>query len=133
MTTIFDLIAETMKEPYKRYQLLREAYAVIDGIPQEQFSLAIWSNGKKPSCGMVGCGGGWLASYPPFIEMGLRMRTGVPTYKDLRSFEALASFFGIPYFSAVGIFKANVHNPIYPDKVEWKRRVLQFLQSHGGI
>lgn len=115
------------------YPLLREAYAVIDGIPQEQFSLASWSNGKQPSCGMIGCGGGWLASYPPFIERGLHMVRGEPCYKRKYAFEALAEFFGIKYSDANMIFTNWGISSIHSDKEEWKRRVKRFLEFHGGI
>lgn len=115
------------------YPLLREAYAVIDGIPQEQFSLTSWSNGKQPSCGMIGCGGGWLASYPPFIEQGLHMVRGEPCYKRKYAFEALAEFFGITYADAYMIFTANGERSSFSDKEEWKMRVKRFLKSHGGI
>lgn len=115
------------------YPLLREAYAVIDGIPKDQFSLRTWSNGKKPSCGMIGCGGGWLASYPPFIEQGLRMRGGQPYYKGKYAFAALAEFFGITYADADLIFTAHSTRSRFSDKEVWKMRVKRFLESHGGI
>lgn len=115
------------------YPLLREAYAVIDGIPEEQFRLFCWSNGKQPSCGMIGCGGGWLASYPPFIERGLRMVRGEPSYKHRYAFAALAEFLGITYDDAKIIFTAYGEHSFLSDKEEWKMRVKRFLESHGGI
>lgn len=57
---------------------LREAHAIIDGIPDVQFDLHDFSkNDKKVNphkCGTIACAGGWLAAHPYFKKFGLFFR-----------------------------------------------------------
>lgn len=57
------------------YELLRDAYAIIDGIPPRKIDLdAIQeSKGESLTCGTICCAAGWLALHPQFQALGLNM------------------------------------------------------------
>jgi hypothetical protein len=71
---------QTAQQTFKR-ELLREAAAIVDGIPVNRFNLAqvLYRNGApnyrgklSPNhCGTVGCALGWLSLHPEFQALGL--------------------------------------------------------------
>lgn len=63
------------------YELLKDAYAVIAGIPNDQFRLHYIFTHKPtedPSyCGTIGCAMGWLSLHPTFAQLlGARNKFG---------------------------------------------------------
>lgn len=54
--------------------LLRDAYMIIDGIPDKSFNLMqVYSTRKvKADCGTIACAAGWLALHPDFQALGLK-------------------------------------------------------------
>lgn len=84
-----------MKQPKpESYPLLRDAYAVIDGIPEERFNLNAWRVTRE--CGTVACAAGWLMQHPDMQAKGLYMDSyGSPTFKGLLDYTALEAFFGL--------------------------------------
>jgi hypothetical protein len=73
-----------MKKREINWPLLREACAVIDGIPVSRFNLNAvcvntqsMSNQTNPQhCGTVGCVMGWLGMHPDFKARGLGFTRG---------------------------------------------------------
>ena len=57
-----------------KYELLRQAAAVVDGIPTDDVWLGMWfddENGDRPGCGLIACAGGWIALSPFGESLGL--------------------------------------------------------------
>jgi hypothetical protein len=111
------------------FELLKDAYAIIDGIPEKQFNLNRWveENDNTGSvcdlahgCGTVACAGGWLSLHPKFNELGLKYtwKRGKGrgfnerriTYKgnDMEDnpFDVLGKTFDIGYWGAQNLFSA---------------------------
>lgn len=59
-------------------ELLKDAYAIIDGIPDKFFNLNTWVEDACElgggGCGTIACAGGWLAMHPKFNELGLKFK-----------------------------------------------------------
>lgn len=137
--------------PTQNYELLREAAAIIDGIPARRFNLGSiirTKNGqpvtKATDRGAVGCGLGWLGLHPKFQALGL-----VTSYDPTRSFweeerlvykqqdyypsnfdKVAADLFGISQSDAHNLFKPNSY-AAGSDKAEFRRRVVAFLKANG--
>ena len=58
-----------MKKP--NFELLKDAYAIINGIPDEIVNLdsIIQSRGDSLECGTVACAIGWLGMHPKFQKL----------------------------------------------------------------
>ena len=127
------------------YPLLRDAYAIIDGIPADRFYLNSWRlTGKSAQdCGTIACAAGWLAMHPTMRDCGLRNdREGAPIFKNSLGisqfdYQALAKFFCMTVAQAQDIFcprwRRSAYNPVkaiekYSDKELWKFRVRKFLE-----
>jgi hypothetical protein len=123
------------------YELLRQAYAIIDGIPDDRFNLV-------RSCGTIACAGGWLCMHPTFIALGLRAMfgsNGAPEFVDEQTgdytvaFAALGKALGLTFEQAFQLFTCrgdayfDRHNDIYSlsDKQLWQARVRHFLNTQG--
>jgi hypothetical protein len=54
-----------------KIELLKEAYAIIDGIPEQAFDLEkiITDGGTSVGCGTVACAAGWLSIHPKFGKL----------------------------------------------------------------
>lgn len=109
-------------------ELIKEAYAIIDGIPSKQFDLDRWVRDNDNSatcdlagaCGTVACAGGWLSLHPKMNEHGLKYTwsRGLGRGNNERRitfkgddwggpFDALAKAFDIGYFDARRLFGAR--------------------------
>lgn len=132
-----------MKE--ESYPLVREAYAVVDGIPADRFNLRTIANKSDPhNCGTVACAAGWLAMHPKFKALGLGLVGHGGGYLNLakdgvssHSFATILSdVLNIDLQDAKDIFNPKVpDNPYDPpkssrmsDKSRWKYRVRKFLE-----
>lgn len=127
------------------YPLLRDAYAIIDGIPKERFELSQWrQGGRSPNgCGTIACAAGWLAMHPEMQDRGLLPGTaGMPEFRNEHGhvsyrYDALALLFGISKIEATAIFSTRFtggrFDPSGPeqlcDKELWKARVRNFLNQ----
>lgn len=111
------------------FELLKDAYAIIDGIPDHQFNLNRWveedSTGSScdiaHGCGTVACAGGWLSLHPKFNALGLNYTwsRGLGrgnnerrlTYKgnDMggEPFSVLGKVFGMSDYDARKLFSAS--------------------------
>ena len=118
-------------------ELLREAAAIIDGIPAKRFNLNSAHNGhdEPHDCGTVACAIGWLGMHPKFQAIGLRtsrvtwpgnvMWQGV----DTDCFIAAMELFGLSYVEARNTFgphsaRGGGH------KTEFRSRVVKLLESY---
>jgi hypothetical protein len=129
------------------FELLRDAFAIIDGIPKRAFDLDMWrTKGAGPSCGTIACAGGWLAMHPAMNERGLKPAewNGQPmcesaTYRQY-GFTALRQFFQLNHLEG-DLFEG--HGCGYKDselsgeqikgmsgKKLFKRRVLRLFQEY---
>jgi hypothetical protein len=134
------------------FELLRDAFAIIDGIPNKAFKLDSWrENGDGPACGTIACAGGWLAMHPTMNQAGLRadaegtpVTTATKPFSDwpLRwGFGALQEVFGLHGSGEVNLFEAHgfgyKDSELSDEQVEklsgkrlWKRRVLRLFQEY---
>lgn len=139
------IVASSSSVKNESYPLLRDAYAIIDGIPEDRFNLDLWrTKGKSPrECGTIACAAGWLAMHPEMRKKGLlNGEGGKPIFLDdlaieRTEFHALAKFFCMTYEQAAGLFCArwcgSPYDPQslrgYSDKELWKYRVRKFLKE----
>jgi hypothetical protein len=128
------------------YGLLKEAYAIVDGIPAEAITLD-WNKTKEgPSLveGTVFHPARWLAIHPDFQKLGLSMAENGKhllfngqsaaggTYSD-----PLAQVFGLPVSDIVSMFaergtRMGESIPTLTDKDVWQNRVRSYLETHAG-
>ncbi len=139
-------------------ELLKQAHAIIDGIPDRYINLSHWIEGyasdggiieciKELSCEEVSCGcaGGWLALHPEMRALGLLMWFGVP---DLRAgperfravanvgagywdgMWALAAFFGLSYVEARDLFKGSGDAEQAEHKQLWLARCRRLIGTY---
>lgn len=61
------------------YELLRDAYAILGGIPTEVVDLDRIETRAAGGigCGTIACGIGWLAHHPQFQELGLQPESNI--------------------------------------------------------
>jgi hypothetical protein len=128
------------------YELLKEAYAIIDGIPKRRFNLnriAVpkhkHDDGDKPMrarCGSIGCAIGWLAMHPTFNAMGLwvdrqgRLHLGTETTDFVW---AARYIFGLDSYDAIEIFTEASKYERGDHKSIWRTRVRSFLEQHHQL
>lgn len=126
------------------FELLRDAFAILDGIPDSAIDLWTWrQKGHEAACGTIACAAGWLAMHPSMNERGLRARSsfdGTPETESASGFSALREFFRLD-FDSQNIFEGKGFG--YKDrelggriddlseKQLWKRRVLRLFQEYN--
>lgn len=128
------------------YARLRDAYAIIDGIPEERIDLSSWlANGDSAhDCNTLACAAGWLAMHPAMNKKGLkRAPKGMPRIWTkvgfVYGYHALAEFFGVTSEDAFEIFRPRRHRSNldpenrenFSDKELWKFRVQTFLNLNA--
>lgn len=134
------------------YSLLRDAYAIIDGIPAERIDLENWldKDNSPGHCNTIACAAGWLALHPGMQKLGLMSYyNGEPMfiesdlYKGVRAsqgYAGLSKFFGLESEDqARDLFGTRAFESPYDpenrvgltDKELWKARVRNFLKCHG--
>lgn len=131
-------------------ELLREAYAVIDGIPDNRFNLnEIASNTCNDAisyqlgtvahnCGTVACAAGWLGMHPKFRALGLNTtRNGYIKWNGSMSFsEVLAHVFECSTAEALALFEERTEKECEGKYSEmshkriWQARVRKYLKKH---
>lgn len=127
------------------FELLKDAYAIIAGIPEEQFDLdMVFKNrGGSNGCGTIACAIGWLSLHPKFIELGLRQSyCGVSLHSAPYFYDDAAKvIFSISIHQARAIFgREGISWYDHPDmtkalpnnhKALFLHRVESFLKEHG--
>jgi len=63
-----------MTEKTPNWELLKDAYAILDGIPERAIYLdCIRKRGpRSQGCGAIACGIGWLGMHPKFQALGVK-------------------------------------------------------------
>ncbi|MFW6855295.1 hypothetical protein ACODYM_28810 [Burkholderia gladioli] len=132
---------DSMRNP--NFELLRDAFEIIDGIPSRALKLSNWrTKGEMPECGTIACAAGWLAMHPKFNALGFTAdeHTGAPWFKGHSCFYAAQLLLGLDGESD-RIFSSRHHG--YKDhelgqsirklseKQLWKRRVLRLFQDYN--
>lgn len=129
------------------YELLRQAYAILDGIPQEAIDLdhVIKQRGQSLKCGTIACGIGWLSLHPKFNSMGLKFEkrncfigTGtvdVLTYqgKSVDYSEAASKIFGIAEPITDKMFTGASNRPRHQHKQILLSRIRTYLRERGQL
>jgi hypothetical protein len=128
------------------FELLRDAFAIIDGIPKKAFDLDSWvSKDAGKSCGTIACAGGWLAMHPTMNKAGLLPDWGgtpMTANHERYGFGALQQVFSLYGSREVDMFEAHGFGykdhelteeqlERFPDKKLWKRRVLRLFQEYN--
>ncbi len=136
-----------------KYTLLRDAIAIVRGIPSRRFNLnVVRRNNRKGErhrdahhCGTVGCVMGWLSLHPQFNALGL---TAGYHQADLvldgtkQTFDAAAAaLFGITHREARDLFgpvgdsfydlSNDDHAAPKGHRAVLRNRVRKFLESKG--
>lgn len=130
-----------------RYDLLKELYAIIDGIPEERFNLRnIIAEGREANpCDTIACAAGWAAMHPLFKAEGLGLtKQGGLTYEGEQSFfpYPVEQVFGLTGSEAYDLFGQNdIGVSVYDyestkdfsDKKLFLHRLREFLKEHGQL
>ena len=131
-----------------RYDLLKELYAIIDGIPEKRFNLhsVIRDDCEPNPCDTVACAAGWAAMHPLFKAKGLGLtKRGGLTYEGEHYFfpYPVAQAFGLTTNEAYNIFGQNgaclslaydyESTADFSDKKLFLHRVREFLKQHGQL
>lgn len=136
-----------MKKP--NYELLKQAYAIIDGIPEKAFDLELvikkGGNKRELKCGTIACAAGWLSLHPTFMkENGLeavRKRKNGFSYVTWKNKTdqiwdytiAMAEFFNLSFEKTNNLFCPSNESDVISDKQVWKTRVEKYLRSEGQL
>ncbi len=138
-----------MKKP--NFELLKDAYAIIDGIPDAAINLAriVSKGGRKPSCGTIACAAGWLGFHPKMRAAGLKTQHNrldnyyQMTYRgehDAGAYVyAMSEAFGLGRRDASELFNGRQSSEKegdfakLSDKQIWLRRVREFLKQHNQL
>lgn len=127
------------------YELLREAYAIIGGIPGNKIALRSIVSMKGPSldCGTIACAAGWLGMHPKFQALGLEvvkdgLNLSFQGEPGWAYYAPLARTFNIDVVLAHRLFctRGNFDHSEYDnraDKQVWLDRVHAYLEVHGQL
>lgn len=130
------------------YELLKDAFAIIAGIPPDAVTLD-WTKNKDGEAldkGSVYHPARWLSLHPAFQERGLTTSEngrqlifkGVAAQDGLYS-DALAQLFRLPVSDIINLFvergarMGEEHKIGHTDKDIWLDRVRHYLTTHGAI
>ena len=117
------------------YELLKEAYAIIDGIPADRFNLSQFSNehNNPHDCNTIACAAGWLGMHPKFKALGMATdKKGCLTGTGWYWQAVIGRVFDISDSQANYLFGARpnlIVNMNLTDKEVWLRRVREFLKD----
>jgi len=129
------------------FELIKDAYAIIDGIPETAIDLdkLVSARGETLEHGTVCSPAGWLAQHPKFIELGLtlsdddsRLQLAGEPSDDTSPSAILAQVFGLPPSDAEHLFADRNTYTLgddsgLSDKRLWQREVRDFLKQHGQL
>lgn len=128
------------------FELLKDAYAIIDGIPETAIDLAGLCSALGPSLdhGTVCSPAGWLARHPDFNALGLAPSDdgGRLVFKGeaegKTTAEVMAQVFRLPLPDAEHLFGSRDTYTLgddsgLSDKRLWLREVRDYLRAHDQI
>jgi hypothetical protein len=128
------------------FELLKDAYAIIDGIPEAAIDLAApcSARGESLEHGTVCSPAGWLARHPAFNALGLAPSDDGSSLvfkgeaEGKTSAEVMAQVFRLPLPEAEHLFGTRDTYTLgddsgLSDKRLWLREMRDFLKTHGQI
>jgi hypothetical protein len=134
-----------------KYELLKEAYAIIGGIPDNviDLNLIMRERGDSLACGTICCAAGWLAHHPTFQAIGLSMTDArftehadlVYRGEELMYAQAMSKVFDMPERDVISLFSSRHYQSAIKvrgasrltDKDLWLARVRKYLADHGQL
>jgi hypothetical protein len=129
------------------FELLKDAYAIIDGIPETAIALDKLQTAKGETLdrGTVCSPSGWLAQHPQFMALGLSLSedgdqlcfNGEPVETGTEAL-IMAQIFGLQPVEAEHLFDTRSTYSLgddsgLSDKRLWLREVREFLKAHGQL
>jgi hypothetical protein len=124
------------------FELLKEAYSIIGGIPEDLIDLdkIVSTKGESLSCETICCAFGWLGFHPTFKALGLetlmyRNNIGrVSIHGNPQDYDIIArDIFNISESEANKIFKQKTMYEKGSHKKVFLNRVRKFLSKHGQL
>jgi len=129
------------------FELLKDAYAIIDGIPETAINLdkLVSARGETLEHGTACSPAGWLAQHPKFVELGLSLSdydSGLVLAGESPGEQSqtgiLAHVFGLEPGDAAHLFGDRNTFTLgddsgLSDKRLWLRELREFLKQHGQI
>lgn len=129
------------------FELLKDAYAIIDGIPETAIALGRLQSARGASLdrGTVCSPAGWLAQHPAFMRLGLsladdgtRLRFQDQSAEDGDEARIMAELFRLSPMEAAQLFGPRHTYTLgddsgLSDKRLWLREVRGFLKLHGQV
>ena len=125
------------------FELLKDAYEIIDGIPARNIRLSEWrEKDRGASCGTIACAAGWLSLHPKFQALGLGSGHDYgfgaePVFDGRGGVSGMAALFNIRLAEAFDLFSDRNHRLSYPSRISDKKlflsRVRNFLGAHGQL
>lgn len=125
-----------------KIKLLRQAYAIIDGIPDNRINLDVICRGPEKGnaghCGTIACAAGWLAMHPKFIKRGMYIdEDGQLDLKDGLHWYDWDDILSIVFDCSVSTAN-KLFGPTWYDedtgkteKQIWQKRVRKYLKKHS--
>lgn len=129
------------------FELLKDAYAIIDGIPEAAIALddLVSTRGEALDKGTVCSPAGWLAQHPTFIQLGLSLSSDDKYLlldgeagAEATTSEVMARVFALPEPDADRLFgDKNTYNleddAGLGDKRLWLHEVREYLKEHDQL
>lgn len=129
------------------FELLKDAYAIIGGIPENKFALhsILCKGGPEHPCRTIACAAGWLGLHPQFKALGYETtRNGDTLYKgkSMVYYESTRRLFDISQYDAKNLFcprGLSKYDAPYrfirdtSDRDLWLCRVREYLREHGQL
>lgn len=129
------------------FELLKDAYAVIDGIPETAIALGNLQTARGESLdkGTICSPAGWLAQHPTFTKLGLSLSDDGSRlcFEDQSAgsgaeAQVMAQVFGLQQTEAEHLFGDRDTYSLgddsgLSDKRLWLREVREFLKRHGQL
>lgn len=128
------------------YELLKDTYAIIDGIPENAIALGALQTARGESLqhGTVCSPAGWLAQHPKFNALGLTLaEDGSCLLLDgnaeegASAVEIMARVFALPVPDADRLFGDRgtyaLEDAGLSDKRLWQHELREFLGEHGQL
>lgn len=130
------------------FELLKDAYAIIDGIPESAiaFGPLCAARGEALDKGTICSPAGWLAQHPTFIDLGLSLSEDGSKLllddedvdEDASTAEIMARVFALPQPDANRLFGdkdtyALEGDAGLGDKRLWQHEVREYLREHDQL
>ncbi|HEY0844887.1 MAG TPA: hypothetical protein VGE12_05940 [Noviherbaspirillum sp.] len=129
------------------FELLKDAYAIIDGIPENAIALGPLQTARGESLdqGTICSPAGWLAQHPKFIALGLtlsedgsRLLLEGDAQEGASTSEIMARMFAMPVPDADRLFGDGETYSLdrgdgLSDKRLWQHEVRDYLKEHDQL